>query len=255
VSSALTNTTHCGGSFCFGLSEFGVCAESAPCELHRTDIPCFQPSVPANTNSLVYDLGADFNELEAPDLLVIQNAINFVSLSGSATVTVHGDFNTGFLTGDQQTFNVTTADLVGMTNSDLVLDLNFPTHYRAWRISVTSSIPNTAAWGAVSLGKKFCFSRNPVYPLRFKMLDQYSEAARNTFEAQLFFEGITPAEKSEFDRRVLDFADVVPVFLYDPLDVVLFGKRVFRGYFLKSEIFLKKSSDVYSMRFRVEELL
>jgi len=255
---------HCPDIFAFGLNEYGYCGTTIAtngrdlCEMYNSNVPCLRLSdTPVTSQSLTYDLGVDYlTEFMPADLLVVQDAINFLDLDASFDIVIESSDDNFATISETETLTVTDADLKGVLGRDYYSYLfNFPNRRRYWRLTFVTATPINPSLGNISFGQKFTFLKAPAYPLRGQIFDRCAEAKRNLLQLTLKFEGVTPEKKEEFDRRILAFENVIPVWLIDAENKALFNKEIIRMYFIRQAIDIRAGGYNYSVEINLEEVM
>jgi hypothetical protein len=160
-----------------------------------------------------------------------------------------------FLTFDEEVFNVTLNDLVGQENRDFATPLNFLTGRRYWRILFETVDPYYPVVGAVALGKSLKFERCPTYPSEWQLDTKLTEAARNPWKLKLNWEGLTEVDKEAFDERIAEHSDIVPIFIYDGDDSVLYNYKILRVFINRYEFKARRGGNDWKLTIDFEELL
>lgn len=243
----------------FGMltSEYGRFADT----VSHPDATCFNACVKAansatNQAIIEYDLGPDYlDDFEIADTLAIENFINYVYLEDPVTLRVRASDDPFFLTFEEDVFSVSSSDLVGKENRDYVTDLDFSTARRYWRIYIETTGSYYPTIGAIHLGKALRFERCPAYPSNWKLVDNLTESQRNPWEVKLIWEGLTEVDKEAFSTFVAEHSDVVPIFLYDGADSVLYNYKVFRVFIRDYNFKGRRGGNDWQLTVTFEELL
>lgn len=245
-------------SYFIGNSQFNLCSSQVP------NLSCWNHcerllAAPGNIAQVNWDLGPDFANIGEANIVAIRDFKNYLDLEASINVTVWAaddpNYTVNFV---QQQMTVTPADLVGSENKDWVAPLDetiFDMSRRYWRVRIVTPNPHNPFVGAIYLSNAVRLKRNPVYPFRIALNDTVAQSRKNHIEIRAELQGLIGSEKRELEDRVFSYADLGPIFIYDPLDVMLFGYKLM---FFAVDIpiaRISQSGASYNITLSLEEIL
>lgn len=203
----------------------------------------------------VYDLGVDYLDFDLPTTLLIQELANFLYRDDPLTIRVRASDDSLFAVVDEEIYNVTWGDLVGPEARDFVTSLGFTTMRRYWKVTIETLDSRRVIVGDVFLGAVFTIDRSPAYPATFIVRDEFVEAKRFPLDLELTFKGVSPVVKARIDDKLITDHDIVPIWLYDPQDAVLFGRIVQKSLITEYNVKSNDSGYLYEISMTLEELL
>ena len=265
VSDICERGKRCTSNFGMAFGEYGVCSLDNPTpgflyvpELSCIGIECAKLSAtPVTSQELHYDLGPDYlDDFEIADILIIQGLRAWLNIDDPIQVRVQGADDVFFTFPDEEIIPVTLADLTGFECDTFVARFTtFLTPRRYWRVIIDTTTPMNFPLNAIALGKELRLERSPVYPARFRLLDEFTEAPRAPWQLNLSFEGILEIQKEEIDRRLIKFGDVSQVWLHDANDAVFFGNRIMRTFLTDSRIQVRNKNNQFDVDLTFEEVV
>ena len=175
--------------------------------------------------------------------------------SAASTWTLTGSASSSFTSPDTETGTFNTADLVGPRQEDLLLtSLSYSTAYRYWRFTVTTTASFQHKFSKVYFGAWFDFGREPVAPLRIdrQVITPGARELPNRF--RLIWRGISDGTLNSLSSKILAHADLNPVILYDPTELVLPGFTVMHARIVQSAI-APESMNSNRVELELEELI
>lgn len=242
--------------FIFGVNDYALRSVQTT-YLHTIREACYLDPVSTNNHVITYDLSSNFLLFEPANFLAITDFKNFTDGGFPVTVHVESDSVIGFTAPTTQSFTITSLnDLVGVLKKDFARKLTaFTVKKRYWRVRIVTPTSFIGVWRGLCLGESFKFSRQPLYGGDVEINDRYPQALRNNLLLDYTFDKITSEEKKKFDERILDYADVMPIYLYDPQDLVFWGQKLIRCMLTDCTSKFLKGGRYYNLSMKFEELL
>lgn len=194
----------------------------------------FALSIAADYNAnLYYDLGAsatatiDHLIIARADLLKALGATN-IQLDSSANASV-------WVNRAGTSAALQTRSFDGVRGEDLIFTQSYNndtgtlagSSHRYWALYFGAVTALKSTFGKVYFGTFFDFERDPIYSLTQSRKFYRSGDRAAVFNYTFEWQGITNDKRNEFFTKIVDYADVNPVFLYDTNDLILNGYRLF----------------------------
>lgn len=183
---------------------------------------------------LQYDLGA--SATATIDHLIIARASLLKQLGGTTFQLISSSDGATWTEGRAGTsYDLQTKTFDGVRGEDIIFTQAYNTDYgtlagserRYWRLYFGASSALMSTFGKVYFGTFFDFERDPIYSLTQSRKFYRSGDRAAVFNYTFEWQGITNDKRNEFFTKIVDYADVNPVFLYDTNDLILNGYRLF----------------------------
>ena len=162
-----------------------------------------------------------------PDYFIIARA-DFLKRGDSSdpVFTLEGDDNSSFTSPETSALTVTSAQLKGPHNEDIIKETSFTTSYRYWRLNIASTATIQHEISKIYFGNWLDLGRDPSYAPQIEFGEWSHTRRRRARTISLFFRGITTANRLLFETKVVANKDVHPLFLYDPNDYLFDGLQL-----------------------------
>lgn len=168
-----------------------------------------------STPSHLFDLGSGYASLDSTAEYLIISYANLSINQGSTAVVLEARTGTGGGFTSIVNDAWVTGDLVDPNARDYIITFNETSQYRQWQVSLNgTSSTQTFPHAQIYFGTFFDFDRDPFYSRRAVSEYWQDKGIYEKVKFELFYSGISTTKREEFERKIGQYKDAHPIFLY-----------------------------------------
>lgn len=209
----------------------------------------------ASTTASIY---FDFGEAVSVDYVFFHRLDWYIrQTTGNLSVTVSADDNASMTSPEDDSFTITSGDLIGNTihnfKTSYIESLSFTTAYRYYRVSITTTESGIFKLKNVWIGEAFDMGVNAVKPYRINYVNNDFKKLESE-EYDFSFQGVSKTKRESFYNEIDKYNSVANIVMWDNDDCYFLGENILYGSIIESDYNVTALED-YDLRLKVRSSL